>query len=333
MEEQNKSSKIKEFISKYKWQIFAFLSLGVAFYFFYQGASKGMIGIAPKYEKYEVLPRTSGLVAPIQTQEFPSYKPSRSFLSKLPSLSETQKAIEQPSIVGEHRIKEGDVNIKSQNADQDYEKIKNSLSTYKGILEKYEKDEDDYKVKIYLNLKIPQDTFDNYIDYLNKNFKVIKSNIRFYILSLKKTYDEVEILKKTFDTLTEYETRLASSYPSRENIELLVYINEKKMNILRQMKNYEREIEETITAENYNKLSISLEQSKKIKILDEEWSNRLRSQLKIMLQNTTDSLLSFLNIIPFLINVLLYLIYAVIIVLALSIVYKFFLIIKKLFNF
>ncbi len=103
-----------------------------------------------------------------------------------------------------------------------------------------------------------------------------------------------------------------------------MYINEKKMNILRKMKNYEREIEETPTAENYNKLSVVLEQSKKIKIVDEERSNRLREKLKVTLQNTIDDLFAFLNIIPFVISVVLYLVYAIVIVLALSILYKFF---------
>jgi hypothetical protein len=334
MEEQGKFSKFKNFISRYKLWVIFFVVLIITLYIISQNLSIGGTSYRSKsYSEY------MGLPAPQTTFEIASSKPSISLpqfslpFPRLQAPGQSSVPQEQPSLVAEHRIKEGEMRIKSQNADEDYKKIKDTLNSYKGNLEKYEKLEDDYKVTIYLNLKIPQKTFDAFVDYLNRNFKVVGSNVRLYVVSLKKTYDEIEILKKTFDSLSGYEERLAGTYPSRDNIELLMYINEKKMNILREMKNYEREIEETTTAENYNKLSIVLEQSKKIKIVDEEWSNRLREKLKVTLQNTIDGLFAFLNIIPFVISVVLYLVYAIVIVLALSILYKFFLIIKRLLHF
>jgi hypothetical protein len=329
MENTENVSKIKNFLNKYKWSIFIIAVVIIIGYLFSQGFIGGLSiksrKVTPEYSVESLEP-------------FPSFAP-QSFAP--PSLSLPQfkisplskQAVEQPSITTEHKIKEGSIRIKSQNADQDYEKIKSSLSSYEGNLDNYEKFEDDYRIVVSFNVKIPQDSFDKFVDYLNKNFKIIESNVRFYVVSLKKTYDELEILKKTFNNLTVYEERLTTSYPNRENIELLMTINDRKMDILRTMKSFEREIEETTTAENFNKLSIRLEQNKKIKILDEEWGNKLRSELKSMIQNTLDGLLAFLNIIPFILNIILYSLYGVIIVIALSLLYKFFLIIKKLLKF
>jgi hypothetical protein len=118
--------------------------------------------------------------------------------------------------------------IKSQNADQDYEKIKSSLSSYQGNLDNYEKFEDDYRIVVSFNVKIPQDSFDKFVDYLNKNFKVVESNVRFYVVSLKKTYDELEILKKTFNNLTIYEERL-TTMPELPEIETIKRYLEKDL--------------------------------------------------------------------------------------------------------
>ncbi|MEM5814914.1 MAG: hypothetical protein QXD89_00260 [Candidatus Aenigmatarchaeota archaeon] len=313
MENTENISKIKNFLNKYKWPIFVIAAVIITSYLFSQ-VFIGGLSIKSRRAAYE---------HPVVGLEAPSY-----FTGPL-----SRQAVEQPSITPEHKIKEGDVSIKSQNADQDYEKIKNSLSSYQGNLDNYKRFEDDYKIVVSFNVKIPQDNFDKFVDYLNKNFKVVESNVRFYIVSLKKTYDELEILKKTFDNLTVYEEYLKTAQPNRENIELLMIINDKKMHILNTMKSFEREIEETTAAENFNKLSIRLEQNKKIKILDEEWGNKLRTELKLVVQDTIDSLLSFLYIIPFVLRVALYLLFGVVIIIALSLLYKFFLIIKKLLKF
>ena len=324
MENTENVSKIKNFLNKYKWPIFIIVVVIIIGYLFSQGFIGGL----------SIKSRRATPEYPVESSGFPlSFtRPSLS-LPQFEISAPSRQAVEQPSIATEHKIKEGSIRIKSQNADQDYEKIKSSLSSYEGNLDNYEKFEDDYRIVVSFNVKIPQDSFDKFVDYLNKNFKIIESNVRFYVVSLKKTYDELEILKKTFNNLTVYEERLTTSYPNRENIELLMIINDRKMDILRTMKSFEREIEETTTAENFNKLSIRLEQNKKIKILDEEWGNKLRSELKSMIQNTVDGLLAFLNIIPFILNIVLYLLYGIVIVIALSLLYKFFLIIKKLLKF
>jgi hypothetical protein len=329
MENTEKISKIKNFLNKYKWPIFVIAAVIIIGYLFLQGFIGGL----------SIKSRKVMSEYPVESLEPSPYFAPESFTQTSLSLPQfgisplSRQTVEQPSITTEHKIKEGDVSIKSQNADQDYEKIKTSLSFYKGNFDSYKRFEDDYRIVVSFNIKIPQDSFDKFVDYLNKNFKIIESNVKFYVVSFKKTYDELEILKKTFNNLTLYEERLTTSYPNRENIELLMTINDRKMNILRTMKSFEREIEETTTVENFNKLSIRLEQNKKIKILDEEWGNRLRSKMKSMIQNTVDGLFAFLDIIPFILKITLYLLYGIVIVIALSLLYKFFLIIKKLLKF
>jgi len=324
MENTENVSKIKNFLNKYKWPIFVIAAVIITSYLFSQ-VFIGGLSIKSRKATYE---------QPVVGLEAPSSFTGPSLLSPQFKISPpSRQTFEQPSITKEHKIKEGDVSIKSQNADQDYEKIKNSLSSYQGNLDNYKRFEDDYKIVVSFNVKIPQDNFDKFVDYLNKNFKVVESNVRFYVVSLKKTYDELEILKKTFDNLTVYEEYLKTAQPNRENIELLMIINDKKMHILSTMKSFEREIEETTVAENFNKLSIRLEQNKKIKIFDEEWSNKLRTELKLVVQDTIDGLLSFLYIIPFVLRIALYLLFGVVIIIALSLLYKFFLIIKKLLKF
>jgi hypothetical protein len=329
MENTENVSKIKIFLNKYKWPIFVIAAVIIIGYLFSQGFIGGL-SIKSRKAMPEYSVKSLESFSPFAPQSFtrPSLSLPQFEISPL-----SRQAVEQPSITTEHKIKEGNVRIKSQNADQDYEKIKNSLSSYQGNLDNYEKFEDDYRIVVSFNVKIPQDSFDKFVDYLNKNFKIIESNVRFYVVSLKKTYDELEILKKTFNNLTIYEERLTTSYPNRENIELLMTINDRKMAILSTMKSFEREIEETTTAENFNKLSIRLEQNKKIKILDEEWGNKLRSELKRMSQNIVYGLFAFLDIIPFILKISLYLLYGIVIVIALSLLYKFFLIIKKLLKF
>jgi hypothetical protein len=324
MENTENISKIKNFLNKYKWLIFVIAAVIITSYLFSQ-VFIGGLSIKSRKATYEQ--PLVGLEVP-SSFTGPSLSPPQFKISPL-----SRQAVEQPSITTEHKVKEGDVSIKSQNADQDYEKIKNSLSSYQGNLDNYKRFEDDYKIVVSFNVKIPQDNFDKFVDYLNKNFKVVESNVRFYVVSLKKTYDELEILKKTFDNLTVYEEYLKTAQPNRENIELLMIINDKKMHILSTMKSFEREIEETTVAENFNKLSIRLEQNKKIKILSEEWSNKFRTELKLVVQDTIDGLLSFLYIIPFVLRIALYLLFGVVIIIALSLLYKFFLIIKKLLKF
>ncbi len=78
-----------------------------------------------------------GLPTPQSTIGIAPSKPSISLpqfsllFPRLQAPGQSSVPQEQPSLVAQHRIKEGEMRIKSQNADEDYQKIKNTLNSYK----------------------------------------------------------------------------------------------------------------------------------------------------------------------------------------------------------
>lgn len=74
--------------------------------------------------------------------------------------------------------------------DKDYETIKQKVEEYKGFISDYYKTEDDEKINIKISSYIPSNRFDDFFNFLLKNFNVRDSYVKNYKISTKQELNE-----------------------------------------------------------------------------------------------------------------------------------------------
>ena len=234
----------------------------------------------------------------------------------------TQSTTEQSSY--EYQIREGSVNIETNDVDSDYQKLKQNAEGYGGWVETISKYQDYKNIRLTVTLKIPSDNFDEYADWLIRNFDVKNSNLRMYKVSVERQQDEIDILTKTLNAYDALFDKAASMELSTDSIELMQQLTDKKLYIMRQMRNYGYSVKETQRKSEYATLSVTLTQKKEIELLPEDLGRELMTKLRDAIRNITNALLNLVTVpIVIFINLIVWIIYAFVVIIPLFLVYKF----------
>lgn len=223
----------------------------------------------------------------------------------------------------EYQIREGSASIETENADSDYQKIKSNAEGYGGWAETVSKNENYKQITMSTTLKIPAENFDDFADWLLKNFDVKNSNLKLYRISVERQQDEIEILTKTLNAYDGLFDKAESMELSVEGIELMDKLTQKKLNIMRQMRNYGYSVEKVQERANYATLSVTLTQKKEIELMPEDLGRELMTKLRNAIANITNALLDLVTVpVVIFINLIVWIVYALVILIPLFIVYK-----------
>jgi len=224
----------------------------------------------------------------------------------------------------EYKIKEGSAGIESMNADSDYQAIKENAEGYGGWAETVSKSENYKEISISTTLKIPAESFDAYADWLIQNFDVKSSNLKFYKISVERQQDEIEILMEALEAYDRLMERTESMEVTVNSISIMDTLTQKKLNIMRQLRSYGYQVENVQEKSNYATLTVTITQKKEIEIMPEDLWTDLMTKLRDAVRNITNALLDLVTIpIVILINLIVWIIYALVILIPLFIVYKF----------
>jgi len=93
---------------------------------------------------------------------------------------------------------------------------------------------------------------------------------------------------------------------------------------MRQMRNYGYSVKETQRKSEYATLSVTLTQKKEIELLPEDLGRELMTKLRDAIRNVTNALLDLVTVpIVIFINLIVWIIYAFVVIIPLFLVYKF----------
>jgi len=224
----------------------------------------------------------------------------------------------------EYQIKEGNMKIETKDIESDYQKLKQSAEEYGGWVETISKFQDYRSITLTVTFKIPSDNFDEYVNWVMKNFDVKSSDLRMYKVSVERQQNEIEILMKTLNAYDSLFDKAASMELSTESIELMQKLTDKKLYIMRQLRSYGYDIKEIQKRSEYSNLRITLTQKKEIELLPEDLGRELMIKLRDAIRNITNALLDLVTIpVVIFINLIVLIIYAFVVIIPLFIVYKF----------
>lgn len=220
-------------------------------------------------------------------------------------------------------IKYGYVEINSKDVEKDSEKIKDKVKELNGWIERMNRWETESYITLSLSIKVSKENFENLSNWVIENFDVKSINLGFYKVELKRQKGEIEILLNALKIYEEL-MKKAESLELNQSVDVIMKITEKKLEIMRLLKQYGYYVEEVEEMADYPTININLKQEKEIKIFPEDLGKELMKKLKNGLAEITDSLLNLIILpIVLLIKIFTWIIYAFIVIIPIFIAYKF----------
>jgi len=191
---------------------------------------------------------------------------------------------------GEIEIKEGLMEIKSKNAEGDFNEIKALVENYQGYIERSSKSSTNLYLWINLTLRVPSENLFHLFEALKRRFKVESYHLSNYRISIERELDEFEILKKTLSDYEKIREEIQEMPVGKDKIELLMRLTEKELEIKRKERSYQREISSQKRRGEYARLQVTLKQRKSPKILPENVWNEFKDRLRKAFENVVDIL-------------------------------------------
>lgn len=234
-----------------------------------------------------------------------------------------KKASELLSKPEEYKIKRGSASIKSMDAPSDYERIQHKAITLDGWVETMSKSEDYSRLSMTANLKIPFENFDSFADWLMHNFDVKSANFELYKITVERQQDEIEILLVALEVYDRLLERAEEMNVSESSIELIMKITQRKLDVMRLLRQYGYSIEEVERKAKYASLSITITQEKKIKIMPEGLGRELRARMRNSVRNITNTGMDLITkpIVLF-VKIIVWIVYAIVVLIPVFIAYR-----------
>ncbi|MDI6825667.1 MAG: DUF4349 domain-containing protein [Candidatus Aenigmarchaeota archaeon] len=242
-----------------------------------------------------------------------------------------QKTGEILSKPTEYQVKKGSANIKSTDANSDYEKIRQKAESFNGWVETVSRNEDYRQISITTNLKIPFENFDSFADWLMKNFDVKNANLELYRVTVEQQLDEIQILQMALSVYDKFLQRTEAMNVTESSIELAMKITQRKLDVVRMLRQHGYSVEQVEKQAKHASLSITLTQEKKIELMPEDLGRELRSKLRNSVRDVTNAGTDLITIpIVIFVKIIVWIIYAIIVLVPIFVAFK---IIVKIFKF
>ncbi len=188
-------------------------------------------------------------------------------------------------------VKEGSMTIDTNNAENDASEIRLSVESFGGYIEDLRKYDSSYNLNINMRARIPEASFQDFVDVLKSNYDEKDLSVSFYRLSTQREHDELDVLNAAFANYEALRNRTMLIELDESQINLLFKIIEKELEIKRLEKQYTSSLADKQERSDYSTLTIALQQKKEISIMPENLGNQLRLKVRDALSNIANSLM------------------------------------------
>lgn len=223
------------------------------------------------------------------------------------------------------KVKEGSMDIKTDNARRGADQIRQRLPNYQGYVEESRKYGSSLYTNIKLQVRVPStgDNFERLLTWLRQNYEVKSYNVKNYRLSTQRELDELSILNKTMADYESIRQEANRMNIGEEKLDMLMRVTEKELTLLEKKKGYERDLSGKQRRSDYATLNIELREKKSVDIGPENIGNRFKNKVKNMLDTIVDILISTLTFgVELFFRVIQLIVYLIIIIIPLALVYR-----------
>jgi len=188
-------------------------------------------------------------------------------------------------------VKRASLEVKSDSAKKDESRVTDRVKAMGGFVDSVSDSDSDNYLYVTLSVRVPSEKFDSFVEYLRDSFDVKSSSIDLYRISLQTENDELAILQTTMDTYNDlFKKAEAQASLDSETLTFLADITNKKLDVMRQMRQYGYSLESKQEDVAYSTLTISLAEEKPVKFVKEGFWRNFELRLRDTVERVLDSL-------------------------------------------
>ncbi len=193
---------------------------------------------------------------------------------------------DDPSSGSSVEVKEADMDIDSENIEDDIDQITTVSKSFNGFVESSSKTTTDLYINADLTVRVPRDNFSNLTERLKQQFNVESYTVRNYRISTARTISEITILNRTLDDYEDLRQQVKNIESYSDRIELLKQLTDKEKQVAQEMNNFLQDLNNKKAKSELATVNIRLEEQRDIELVPDDLWSRLKSEV----QDTVDSI-------------------------------------------
>jgi hypothetical protein len=193
----------------------------------------------------------------------------------------------------ELEIRSGDVEVKSDDGEEDLEILKDLVEDREGYIERSSKYESNLVLRINAQVRIPVDEFDSFVGTLEDNFEIESFQLENYRVDIQPQLDELSVIKQTLKDFDEMRRETQELELTVDRIELLANITREMQFLAREQDRLERDLGGKAKQADFATLNIVFVEELDVEL--ELWPDDLRNRLVDNLNSAMDSIFTILT--------------------------------------
>lgn len=182
-------------------------------------------------------------------------------------------------------VQEAAFDIDTGDVEAASDQVEDLVESNDGYVEERNKREGTFTVDIDMTVRVPDSRFTAFTSALRDEYDVESYSVQNYRVSVAREIDELEILNRTLSDYERIRQRILARETTTENLELLSDLTEKELWVLRQKRDYQRELESARQRGEYATVQITLTQQKAVEVVPENIGNRFNKAVKDMMDS------------------------------------------------
>ncbi|MFW5853217.1 MAG: hypothetical protein ACOCU8_01080 [Patescibacteria group bacterium] len=186
-----------------------------------------------------------------------------------------------PSGDNDIRITESRMDLRSEDLDEDEEKLQELLTDFDAYIYSGRRTESKRNIILNQEIYVPIDNFQTLFEALQDNFEIKNYSISDFVIKLDYQVNELEIIKETLAAYGEVKEETQQMPLAQERVDLLMSITEKELKLKSREKQFSSHVKETRRRGDEAKISLRWEQ----KLPAELWPEDIGLEFRAQLQN------------------------------------------------
>jgi|GEM_PF-3182810 len=142
----------------------------------------------------------------------------------------------------ELEIREGSMNIDSEDAEREFELLKTFVSQDRGYIENSRKTEGTRYLNIHAQVRIPVENFNSFVKKLENSFEVENFNLTDYRIDIQRQLDELTVIKETLEDFDQMREEVRGMDVDTDKIQVLANITREMRELAREHDRLERDL-------------------------------------------------------------------------------------------
>lgn len=222
-------------------------------------------------------------------------------------------------------IRSGRVEIESEDAESDFEKVKDFVNLDQGYVESSSKNEGNLELRIHSVVRIPVENFDTFVERLERDFEIESFEIKNYKMDVQYYLDELAVVSQSLEDYDAMREEIRGLDLDVERIELLASITREMRELAREFDRLERGLGDKTKQADMATLNVLIVEDLdvELELWPDDLGNRFVDNVNLAADTVIMTLIGiFTNSVVVFVKVVEYMIYAAVIILPVVFVWK-----------